>query len=293
MPISQDEPPRGTQRTVVLDASWTHIARFPDREEIRDALIQTFQATDGLIYYVTNLPWDAELFSQVAADMGRAHDARTTLVEGFGDRMLSQARQVLSQLQQHDQVLLALVPARDDRGSLQRLRSDFAARVSQVRAYPALPISSGPGPSRDEALAAVGLWLPTSVLIAGGPVSEQFLLARYLQESTGGSTAVVGVAGAEYRLPGLEMLRHSDGGRRSSAGDRRRVSAGRTGLVIVTYGPDDTVQLSGAGLPEAVESVLGRLNIKRRGKTPEQVVREIEAAFSSRGLPVPAVRYLA
>jgi hypothetical protein len=61
---------------------------------------------------------------------------------------------------------------------------------------------------------------------------------------------------------------------------------------VVTYGPDDGVVLSGAGLADAAREVLPKIRLKTRGKEPEQLVREVESAFSSRGMAVPAVRFL-
>jgi hypothetical protein len=287
----QDEPPPDSDRLLILDASWTHVQRFPEREEIREALIEGFQST-GRVFFVTSLPWDAEFFQQVAADLEESSRAVTVLVAGSGERMRGEARLAIPNVGSEDTVLLGLVPGRDDRGALQRLRSEFAERTVKVSAFPTSPLSSGPGPGRDEALTAVGLWLPTRVLIAGGPISEQYLLARYLEESTGGYGPVVGVAGGEYRLPSLDLIRHADLGRRVGSAGRLRVRAGRLGLVIVSFGPDDSVQLSGFGLPDVAMSVLPKLRIVRRNKTPDQITREVESAFSSRGMPAPAVKCL-
>ena len=292
LPTAQlDEPPPGIGRVLVLDASWTHIARFPDREEVRDEFTQAFRHP-GPVHYVTNLPWDAALFGQVAREQRAEDRANTVLVLGYGEDSLSQARRILNEIQPNDLVLIGLVPGRDDRGAFQRLRSDFAERTPRVQAFPASPLSCGPGASREEALAAVGMWLPTRVLIAGGPISEQHLLARHLEESTGGSPAVVGLLGGEYRLPSLELLRHHDAGQRSGSGSRLRLRAAQAGLVVATHGFDGAVSLSGAGLAPGVSEVLLKIRINPRGKTPEQVVREIESAFTSRSIPVPAIRYL-
>jgi hypothetical protein len=297
-----EDAPAGSSRVLILDASWTHVPAFPDREEIRQAFVEAFEqgprGEQGRVYYLTNLAWDAELFSQVAADLGRSDQSRPVLIDGEGDRLLKQARQIIPEIESNDVALIGLVPGRDDRGAFQRLRSDFAERTAHVQAFPAVPISSGPGPSREESLAAVGLWLPTTVLIAGGPISEQHLLARHLEESTGGSAAVVGVSGGEYRLPGLDLIRvagHSSVLGRQRGASGRPVGRGRVsyaGLVVVTYEAEDAVTLSGAGLAEAARQILPKIRISRRGKPPEQIVREVEAAFSSRGMAVPAVRYL-
>lgn len=287
----QDAEPTGTQRVLVLDASWTHISRFPDREEVREELVRAFDGS-GQIHFITNLQWDADLFTHVAAELGESNRANVALIKGLGDRGLVQARQLLPRIQESDTVLIGLVPGRDERGAFQRLRSDFAERTSHVRAYPAYPLSSGPGASREEALATVGLWLPTHVLIAGGPISEQFLLARHLEESTGGATAMVAVAGGEYRLPSLDLARHYDASRPSHGDAKLRQLASRSGLVIATPGSDESTTLSGVGLPDTANGILPKIRINRSGKTPEQIVHEVEAAFSSRGMPIPAVRYL-
>lgn len=285
------DTPDGHQRVVILDASWTHVARFPEPEEVRQALEEALRVRSRTVFYITNLPWDAKLFQLVADQAGQSDRCRTVTVTGFGARMLWQVRELVPDIQSKDLVLLGLVPRRDDRGSHQRLRSDFAERTENLRVYPVFPLSSGPGASREEALQTVGLWLPTRVMIAAGPLSEQVLLARHLEEN-GGSSATVGTMGAEYRLPSLNLIRQMDARREQRTSVLQRLRGPRSGLVVVTYGRDEAVQLAGAGLPAEAEAILPRIRVSRRGKSAEQVVHDVETAFSSRGMPVPAVRFL-
>ena len=288
-----EEPPPGRQRALVIDAGWTHVPSFPDREDVRSYLAGAIRSAAGRVHFVTDLPWDVRLFESVARELGRESAAHPVLVGGSTGRKLWLARQILPQIDEPDTVLIGLVPGRDERGLFQRLRSDFAEKTSSVRAFPTAPLSTGPGQSRDEALESVGLWLPTRVLIAAGPISEQVLLARHLEESTRGSPVTVGVAGGEYRLPDFDLIRNTDAGHRVSGAGRQRGVASRAGLVVVTYGRDENaVSLSGTGLADNVQTVLPKIHVNRRGKTPEQLVREVEMAFTSRGLPVPAVRFL-
>lgn len=288
-----DEPAAGARRALIIDASWTHIFAFPEREEVRTCLAAALHTGRGRVFYISDLDWDVALFRGTAHDLGAAERAVDVTVKGSREGKLVAARQVLRDVREGDTVLIGLVPGRDDRGAFQRLRSDFAERASVVRAFPGAPLSTGPGLSRDEALAAVGLWLPTEVLIAGGPISEQVLLARHLEESTSRSPVTVGVAGGEYRLPDFDLIRHSDTGRRHESGPPKRAVASRSGLVVVALTRDaDAVSLAGTGLSDNARDVLPKLRINRRGKTPEQVVREVEMAFTSRGLPVPAVRFI-
>ena len=288
-----NEPPSSDKRSLILDASWTHVSSFPEREQVRSYMSQVLALATRPVHFISDLDWDLSLFRAVAKDHGKGDLAREGRVAGSISRKLWQSRQYLKEIEPGDTVLIALVPGRDDRGALQRLRSEIAERTSSVKSFPTAPLSTGPGISRDEALEALGLWLPTFALVGSGPISEQVLLARYLNESSGGSPVEVAVSGGEYRLPEFELLRHVDTGRRAVNLRAQRAVASRSGLVVVTYGQDeDAVSLSGTGLPEQVEDVLPRIRVSRRGKSPEQVVREIEMAFSSRGLPLPAVRYL-
>lgn len=291
-PASQaEDPPAGIARTLILDASWTHITSFPERETVRQSFVDTFARGRGRVWYVTNLSWDAALFGEVATETGSTGRSSELRLSGSVDTWPRQIGQVLPQIKPTDQVLIGLVPGRDDRGSLQRLRSDFAERTEHVQAFPSAPLSCGPGPGRDEMLEAVGLWLPTTVLVSAGPISEQHLLARHLEENTGGSPASVAISGGEYRLPNLQLVRQLDGGSRTQ-GRHSPLRTSFAGLVVVSYGADNTVQLAGAGLATSAQEALPKIRVNRRGKTPEQVVREVESAFSSRGHAIPAVRYL-
>lgn len=288
----QMEAPAATDRVVILDASWTHIARFPDREDVRESFLQALTSRARRIFYLTNLKWDADFFDEVAQEQGRAERAQVIRVSGFGSRMLWQAREVAPTVTSDDMVILGLVPRRDDRGAFQRLRSDFAERTEHVWAYPTHAVSCGPGPSREESLEMVGLWLPTRVLIAGGYVSEQVLLARHLEENAGGTGAGVAIVGGEYRLPSVALIHQVDAVARARTTGSRRRPAPHSGLVVVTYGRDGEVELSSAGLATEARNVLPKIRLSRRGKSPEQVVHDVETAFSSRGMPVPSVRYL-
>ncbi len=286
------EPPVGRQRVAVLDAGWTHVQRFPDRDEVRECFEEFLGRKWRHVYYVTNLPWDAELFRQTVSELQLQGHAEVMRVDGSGQRLLWQVRELLPNVADGDLVMLGLVPGRDERGAFQRLRSDFAERTPHVSGYPVQPLSTGPGPSREEALEAVGIWLPTHVLIAAGPLSEQVLLARYLSENTGGSTPVAASAGAEYRLPSLNVSRQYEIPRSSPTTGSERLLSARSGLVIAAYGRGDRILLTGAGLASETEKLLGSLHINRRGKPAERIVHDIENAFASRGLPVPAVRFL-
>lgn len=289
---NQLEPPVGRQRVAVLDAGWTHIQRFPDRDEVRDCFEEILGRRWRHVYYVTNLPWDAQLFQQTVDDLQMNGHAEAILVRGSGQRLLWQVREFVPSIGAGDLVMLGLVPGRDDRGAFQRLRSDFSERTEHVSVYPVQPLSTGPGPSREEALEAVGIWLPTQVLIAAGPVSEQVLLARYLSENTGGTGSIVGIAGTEYRLPTLNVARQYDVGAPAAEAKPGRTRGARSGMVIATYGRGETIQLSGAGLASEAQNLMESMHISRRGKPAERIVHDIENAFASRGLPVPAVRFL-
>jgi hypothetical protein len=289
---NQSEPPVGRPRVAVLDACWTHVQRFPDREEVRECFEEVLGRRWRHVFYVTNLPWDARFFEQTVRDLQLEGHAEVMQVDGWGQRLLWQVRELLPRIADGDLVMLALVPGRDERGAFQRLRSDFAERTQHVSVYPVQPLSTGPGPSREEALEAVGIWLPTQVLIAAGPLSEQVLLARYLSENAGGTAPVVGTAGTEYRMPTLNVARQYDVPSTSSDRGTERVRTARSGLVIATYGREDRILLAGSGLASEAQKLLTSLHINRRGKPAERIVHDIENAFSSRGLPVPAVRFL-
>jgi hypothetical protein len=291
--LGADAPPSGRTRALLLDASWTHVSSFPEREQVRSAMTEALKWRGGTVHFVSDIQWDVDLFESVARELGRESNVAAIHVKGTTARKLWQARQALPTVALEDHVLIGLAPGRDERGLFQRLRSDFAERCAGVLAFPNAPLCTGPGMSRDEALEAVGLWLPTQVLVGAGQMSEQVLLARYLQESTGGSPMSAAVGGGEYRLPDFELIRHNDLGGNLARTARIRAIAARHGLVVVAYGRgEDEFYVSGIGLPESQEDILPRIKISRRDKTPEQVVREVETAFSSRGLPVPAVRLL-
>jgi hypothetical protein len=292
------DPIAERQRIVVLDASWTHIARFPEREEVREAVEDALQSHARFVYYVTNLPWDADIFLSTTREFGCEDRARLAYVNGIGQQAYWQAQDIAKRIDTMDMVLLGLVPGRDDRGLFQRLRSAFAERTEHVRAYPAFPLSTGPGLAREEAEEAMGMWLPTRVLIAGGPISEQILLQRYLQEMADNrgrsstTSIVVGMAGTEYRLPSLKVAHQYHLPPTVPPSVSARAHAARAGLVIVTYTRDDIAHLTSVGLSSQARQVVDRLQINRRGKTTEQVVHEVEVAFTSRGIPPPAIRFV-
>ena len=286
------EPENATDRLAILDASWTHIASFPDRDEVRSAFEGALRSKQRRVFYITNVPWDRDLFDEVSSDVGRNGQAESIVVEPNVERLAWQVRELAPRVRPDDMVLLGLVPRRDDRGIHQRLRSDFAERTEHVRAYPLFPLSSGPGPSREEALESVALWLPTEVLIGSGPLSEQVLLARHISAQPGMPPARVAVAAGEYRISPLELVKQHEQPRERPLRPSLRLQAARSGLVVATYGRDDAVRLTGTGLAGGSEAVVAKLRISRYGKSPERVVHEVENAFSSRGLPVPAVRFL-
>ncbi len=278
-----------TNRVVIVDASWTHIVSFPDQEQIAQAFEDACRDASGRVHYVTNLPWDAELFTATAA--GFEHlDARVVAIDGHGKDVLPQVRSRLSDFGRKDTVLIGLTPGRDDRGAFQQLRSDIAARTTRVWAFPSHPLSSGPGPSREEALEMVGMWLPAEVLIAAGPISEQILLARYLSENTGASVIRVAAAGGEYRLPGLELIHQRNVERPVEDPSARRLAAARAGLVLVRIVGDESVRLAGVGLTEETAQALEHLRVTGKSRSGEKVIRDIQSAFSSRGLTPPEVR---
>jgi hypothetical protein len=281
-------------RVTLLDASWTHVPNFPDQEEVRESMTHGLRlrgrsGKQGDVLYVTNLPWDAALFDEVAAETGQTPRCRTCFVQEFGSSMIWRVQQLARNVGPRDVVLIGLVPGRDDRGQLQQIRSEFAERTRNVLAHPVFPLSTGPGPSRDEAVEAVGTWLPTNVLIVGGPYSEQVLLSRYLKTAFSLSNVVVGVAGAEYRLPSLAVSRQLDGARHVRAGVPRGSSYG---LVVASRGTGEHLRLQGVGLSNRAETLIPKLAISAAGKDADRIVHDIEVAFSSRGMPVPAVHYV-
>ena len=149
-----DDPPPGQRRALILDASWTHVFSFPDREAVRECMAEAFRSGSGRTFFISDLEWDLALFDSVASEL-RAHNrACPVSVAGTTAQRLWQAHQVLSNVDSRDTVLIGIVPGRDDRGAFQRLRSDFAERTSLVQAFPSSPLSTGPGLSRDEALGA-------------------------------------------------------------------------------------------------------------------------------------------